>query len=277
MPQQQAAVPSPPAVTPIGTIWRRRSLIWQLASRDVESRYRSSVLGVGWAIALPVAMFAVYLFVFTTVLRAHWETPTGSQTEVALFLFSGLILFTLFSETVNRAPYLIAEAPHFVKKVVFPLEILPVVALISAMLPLVIGIGILLGAMLATGAGLPWTAIYLPLLVAPIALLALGLSWLLSAMSVYLPDLRHVVGVVVTMLMFLTPIFYPATALPPHLAWISVINPIAWTIEAAKDVLFWGHVLDWRGYGEVMGAAALIAWLGYGFFMASKRGFADVM
>lgn len=265
------------ALTPIGTIWRRRSLIWQLASRDVESRYRASVLGVLWAVALPVAMFGVYLFVFTSVMRARWETPGGAQTEVALFLLSGLILFTLFSETVNRAPYLIAEAPHFVKKVVFPVEILPVVALLSGMLPLLVGISILFGAMLLTKVAILWTAAYLPLLIFPIALLALGLSWLLSAMAVYLPDLRHVVGVLVTMLLFLTPIFYPASALPPALTWISDVNPIAWCVEAAKDVLFWGRPFEWSEYGIVMSVAALIAWIGYGFFMLSKRGFADVM
>lgn len=265
------------AVTPIGTIWRHRSLVWQLATRDVESRYRASLLGVLWAVALPAAMFGVYLLVFTLVLRARWETPTGSHTEVGLFLFSGLILFTLFGETVNRAPYLIVESPHLVKKLVFPLEILPVVALLSAMLPLLIGIGILLATMIATGSGVPWTALFLPMLIMPIALLALGLSWLLSAMAVFLQDLRHVVGVLVTMLMFLTPVFYPAPALPLELAWISAFNPIAWTLETAKDVLFWARPVDWRAYGEVVGASTLVAWLGYGFFMASKRGFADVM
>lgn len=266
-----------PAITPIGTIWRCRSLIWQLASRDVEMRYRGSLLGVVWAIALPVAMFGVYLFVFTVVLRARWETPTGSQAEMALFVLSGLILFTFFAETVNRAPYLIAEAPHFVKKVVFPVEILPVVSLVSAMTPLIVGVIILFAAMLAAGLGVPWTAAYLPLLVLPIALLALGFSWLLSSMAVYLPDLRHVVGVLVSIMLFMTPIFYPASALPDQLSWISTINPIAWTVETAKNILFWGHPLDWRGYGAVTGATALIAWFGYGFFMLSKRGFADVM
>jgi len=276
MSQQQVARASP-AITPVGTIWRRRSLIWQLASRDVESRYRASVLGVLWAVALPVAMFGVYLLVFTTVLRARWETPAGNSTEVALFIFSGLILFTLFSETVNRAPYLITEAPHFVKKVVFPLEILPVVALVSAMLPLAVGTIILFAAMLATATAVPWTAVYFPLLAVPIALLALGCSWLLSAMAVYLQDLRHVVGVLVTMLLFLTPIFYPSAVLPAELRWVHDWSPIAWAIETSKDVLFWGQAIDWREYGLVLCASALAAWLGYRFFMASKRGFADVM
>jgi lipopolysaccharide transport system permease protein len=266
-----------PAITPLGTIWRHRSLIWQLASRDVEARYRASVLGVLWAVALPVALFAVYLFVFTTVLRARWETPSGTQAEVALFIFSGLLLFTLLAETVNRAPYLITEAPHFVKKVVFPVEILPIVALLSAILPFLIGAVILLATMVAMGFGLPWTIVYYPLLIIPIALLALGSSWLLSAMAVYLPDLRHVVGVVVTMLLFLTPIFYPASALPPQFSAFNELNPIAWTIESSKDVLFWGRAFAWRDYAFVTAASALIAWFGYGFFMASKRGFADVM
>lgn len=265
------------AITPIGTIWRRRSLIWQLASRDVEARYRSSMLGVLWAIALPVAMFSVYLFVFTTVLRARWETPSGTQTEVALFLLSGLILFTLFAETVNRSPYLIAETPHFVKKVVFPTEILPVVALVGALLPLLVGLVILFGAMIVTGLSVPWTAAYLPLLVVPIALLSVGLSWVLSAMAVYLPDLRHVVGVLVTMLMFLTPVFYPSAALPPTFSWINDVNPIAWCVEAAKDLLFWGRPFEWSEYGVILLGATLVAWFGYAFFMLSKRGFADVM
>lgn len=173
------------AISPLGTIWLRRSLIWQLANRDIEARYRASVLGVLWAVALPVAMFGVYIFVFTTVLRARWDTPSGTQAEVALFLLSGLILFALFADTVNRAPYLIAEAPHFVKKVVFPVEILPVVALVSNTLPLLVGLTILFGAMVTTGANIPWTAACILLLVIPIALLALGLSWLLSSMAVY--------------------------------------------------------------------------------------------
>ena len=266
-----------PELTPIGTIWRRRGLIWQLAARDVESRYRASILGVVWAVALPVAMFAVYLFVFTTVLRARWDTPTGSSVEVAFFIFSGLLLFTLFSECVNRAPYLIAEAPHFVKKVVFPVEILPVVALLSAMIPVLVSAAILFGALLLTGTPMPWTAAYFPLLIVPIALLALGATWLLSAMAVYLPDLRHVVGVLVTMLLFLTPIFYPSAAVPKQIAWVHDWNPIAWTIETSKDVLFWGRPLDWEQYGLVVVSCLIIAWLGYRFFMASKRGFADVM
>lgn len=252
-------------------------LIWQLARRDVEARYRGSVLGILWAVAVPLAMLCVYLFVFTTVLRARWETPTGTQADVALFLFSGLLIFNIFGETVARAPGLIAEAPHYVKKVVFPLEVLPVVTLLSALLPFFVSATILFVSMLVTGLGVPWTVIFLPVLVLPLGLLTLGLSWFLSAIAVYLPDVRHVIGLVVTMALFLSPIFYPASAIPEGLRWIYEFSPIAWVVETSKDVLFWQRPVDWTSYGVMTGACTLVALLGLWFFMSAKRGFADVI
>ncbi|WP_431857381.1 ABC transporter permease [Azospirillum sp.] len=259
------------------TAWRHRSLILRLARREIDARYRGSVLGIVWAVINPLLMLAVYTFVFTVVFQARWGAAGTGSVEFALLLFSGLVLFTVFSDGVNRAPGLLLENVSYIKKVVFPLEILPLVTLVVALFNAAIGFAILL-VFYAAALGLPpLTVLLLPLVLLPLCLMTLGISWFLASAGVFLRDIRQVVGVAVTVLMFLSPIFYPLTAVPERFRGLIHLNPLTPILEQSKDLLFWGRVPAPLEWGVATLAAWGVAWLGYAWFMKTRRGFADVV
>ncbi|CAO3460677.1 O-antigen export system permease protein RfbD [Azospirillum argentinense] len=257
--------------------WLHRSLIARLAKRELTARYRGSLLGMLWAVINPLLMLVVYTFVFTTVFQARWGTGEGGSPQFALLLFSGLILFTIVADCVNRAPGLLLENASYIKKVVFPLEILPVVVLAVALANAGIGVGILLLFHLLFLGLPPVTVLLLPLVLVPLSLMTLGLGWFLSAAGVFLRDIRQVVGVCVTMLMFLSPIFYPVTAVPERFRVFIHLNPLTPILEQSKDLLFWGRIPSPIEWGIATLAAWGIAWLGFVWFMKTRRGFADVV
>ncbi|MBI3147824.1 MAG: ABC transporter permease [Betaproteobacteria bacterium] len=259
------------------TLWRNRRLILATARREVLERYRGSTLGLLWSFFNPLFMLAVYTFVFSAVFNARWSTGGEAKTEFALVLFAGLIVFNLFSECINRAPSLILAHPNYVKKVVFPLEILPFVSLLSALYHALISLVIWLTAYTALF-GLPHaTILLLPLLILPFGLFILGLGWTLSSLGVFLRDVSQLIGIITTALMFLSPIFYPATALPESYRPILYLNPLTPMIEMARDVLYWGKVPDFEMLAIYWLASGLIAWLGFAWFQKSRKGFADVL
>lgn len=261
----------------IAGFWRNRSLILALSRREVVGRYRGSFLGIFWSFFHPLFMLAVFTFVFSVVFQARWGGGSGSKTEFALVLFAGLIVFNLFAECINRAPGLILSNVNYVKKVVFPLEILPWVALGSAMFHAVISLGVWLIAY-AFLFGLPHvTSLLLPLIFFPLVLLVMGLSWILASLGVYLRDVSQFVGILTTVLMFLSPIFYPASALPEAYRSFLLMNPLMPAIEQTRDVLFWGRIPDMSFWGAYFLAAACIAWLGFAWFQKTRKGFADVL
>ncbi|MDX9819575.1 MAG: ABC transporter permease [Desulfococcus multivorans] len=261
----------------IAGFWRNRSLILALSRREVVGRYRGSFLGIFWSFFHPLFMLAVFTFVFSVVFQARWGGGSGSKTEFALVLFAGLIVFNLFAECINRAPGLILSNVNYVKKVVFPLEILPWVALGSAMFHAVISLGVWLIAY-AFLFGLPHvTSLLLPLIFFPLALLVMGLSWMLASLGVYLRDVSQFVSILTTVLMFLSPIFYPASALPEAYRSFLLMNPLMPAIEQTRDVLFWGRIPDMSFWGAYFLAAACIAWLGFAWFQKTRKGFADVL
>ena len=194
--------------------WRHRDLIGQMIHRDVTGRYRGSILGIVWSFFNPVLMLAVYTFVFSVVFKARWQVGSDNQTEFAIVLFAGMIVFGVFSECVNRAPGLILNNPNYVKKVVFPLEIMPWVSLGSAFFHALVSLGVLLLFSLIVSQSCPWTVFLLPAVLLPLALLVLGLGWFFSSLGVYLRDVGQTIGLVTTVLMFLSPVFYPVTAIP---------------------------------------------------------------
>lgn len=257
--------------------WHHRSLILRLARREIDARYRGSMLGILWAVLNPLLMLVVYTFVFTTVFQARWGTATGGSGEFALLLFSGLILFNAFSECISRAPGLLLENVSYIKKVVFPLEILPLVTLAVALFNAALGFAILAVFYVAVLGLPPVTALLLPLALLPLCLMTLGGTWFLAAVGVFLRDIRQVVGVVVTVLMFLSPIFYPMSAVPERFRGFIHLNPLTPILEQSKELLFWGRVpslLEWAA-ATLVGWAC--AWLGYLWFMKTRRGFADVV
>lgn len=266
--------------TPVETaasLWRNRSLIHALTKREVLGRYRGSALGLLWSFFNPLFMLTIYTFVFSEVFKARWSAGSESKTEFALVLFAGLIIFNLFAECINRAPGLILANPSYVKKVVFPLEILPFVGLFSAAYHMLISLGVWLLAYLVLS-GLPHATVFLlPLVILPFALFIMGVSWALASLGVFLRDVSQVIGVVVTTLMFLSPIFYPASALPESYRYLLYLNPLTPVIEMTRDVLFWGKPLDLTLLAIYWLMTSLIGWLGFAWFQKTRKGFADVL
>lgn len=259
------------------SLWRNRGLIQASVKRDVLGRYRGSALGLLWSFFNPLFMLTIYTFVFSVVFKARWNMGSESKTEFALVLFSGLIVFNLFSECIGRAPGLILGNVNYVKKVVFPLEILPVVTLFSALFHGLISLVVwMLAYMIFFGAPHA-TVLLLPVVILPLFLFILGISWALASLGVFLRDVSQFIGAMLTALMFMSPVFYPATALPEEYRYFLYLNPLTSVIEQTRDVLFWGRSPDFFMQGIYWAASVLIAWLGFAWFQKTRTGFADVL
>ena len=258
------------------SLWRNRQLIGQMTKREVVGRYKGSVMGLAWSFFNPVFMLVVYTFVFSVIFKSRWGGD-DSRTLFAVVLFVGMIVLGLFSEVVNRAPSLILSNVNYVKKVVFPIEILPVIAMGAALFHSLIGLGVLLVAFILYNGYLHWTVIFMPLVLLPLVIVTLGISWMLAALGVFLRDVGQTIGIITTVLMFLSPVFYPVTAVPEKFRPFIMANPLTFIIEQAREVLIWGHTPSWIGLGIYTLAAIVIAWAGYALFQKTRKGFADVL
>jgi len=260
----------------VRVVARNKDLLKGLVGREVVGRYRGSVMGLLWSFFNPILMLAVYTFVFSYVFKARWSGGDGSKTEFALVLFAGLMVFNMFAECCNRAPLLITGNVGYVKKVVFPLEILPIVSLGSSLFHLLVSYIVwLLFYGLFVGVP-PVTAALLPLVVLPLVLMTLGFSWILASLGVYLRDVAQVIGVVTLVLMYLSPIFYPVSIMPEQYRPFMNISPLTATVEQARDVLMWGKGLGMSWVISMLVGLG-IAWLGFAWFQKTRRGFADVL
>ena len=261
------------------SLWHNRQLISQMTKREVIGRYKGSTMGLAWSFFNPVFMLVVYTFVFSEIFKSRWGGVGGdeSKTQFAVLLFVGMIVFSLFSEVLNRAPVLILSNINYVKKIVFPLEILPVIAMGAALFHSLISIAVLLAAFMLFNGFLHWTAIFAPLVFLPLVFLALGLSWMLASLGVFLRDVGQTIGIVTSVLMFLSPVFYPVSAVPERFRPFIMANPLSFIIEQAREVLIWGHTPDWPGLGAYTLAAIAVAWAGYAWFQKTRKGFADVL
>jgi len=259
------------------SFWRNRGLINASVRREVVGRYRGSFMGILWSFFNPLFMLTVYTFVFSIIFKARWSVDSDSKTEFALILFAGLMVFSLFSECISRAPVIILANPNYVKKVLFPLEILPWVNLGSALFHFSISLIVWLIAYLCFF-GIPnITSLYLPLILLPLVFFVMGVSWALASLGVFLRDVSQFIGVVMSMLMFLSPIFYPATAIPVQYRSLLYMNPLTSVIENVRGVMFWGRTPDFEVLGIYIVASMLVAWLGFFWFQKTRKGFADVL
>ncbi len=259
-------------------LWQHKGLIRQLAYREVTARYKGSFLGIGWSFLQPLMMLGVYTFVFSVVFNARWGVQQAEgRGGFALTLFMGLITYGIFSEMVNGAPNLVLGNVNYVKKVVFPLEILPVVRLLSVLVNALFSLVILFAGLLLIQHSIPWTVVALPLAWLPLLLFSLGCGYFLASLGVFIRDVGATVGVVTTMLFFLTPIFYPIQAVPERFRILNGINPIAVFVENARRVTVWGTWPDWSGLTISAVFSLMICLFGFVWFMKSKRAFADVM
>ena len=260
----------------VHSLWRNRQLILQMTKREVVGRYKGSVMGLAWSFLNPLFMLVVYTFVFSVIFKSRWGGDE-SKTFFALVLFVGMIVLSLFSEVLNRAPSLILSNVNYVKKVVFPLEILPVIAMGVALFHSLVSLSVLLIAFVLFNGYLHWTVIFTPLVLMPLVVVSLGLAWMLAALGVFLRDVSQTIAIITTVLMFLSPVFYPVTSVPERFRPFIMANPLTFIIEQARDVLIWGHLPNWTGLVIYMAAAIMLAWTGYALFQKTRKGFADVL
>ena len=273
------AIPSVSPAALITGLLRNRVLIAQMARREVVGRYQGSVMGLAWSFLHPVFMLTVYTFVFSEVFGMRWgqSQGEGGKAQFALILFVGLIVHALFSEVLNRAPGLILNNVNYVKKVVFPLEVLPAILVLAALFHAAVSLVVLQLAFGVLHADWHWTALLAPLVLAPLLILALGLAWMLAALGVYLRDIGQTMGIVTSVLLFLSPVFYPMSAVPERFQPFILANPLTFIIEQARAVLIWGRMPDWIGLGCYALVSAAVAWAGYAWFQKTRKGFADVL
>lgn len=259
------------------SLWRNRTLIIASAKREILGRYRGSFLGLLWAFFNPLFMLAVYTFVFSFVFNARWNVESDSKTEFALVLFAGLIVFNVFGETINRAPSLIINNPNYVKKIIFPLEILPIISLFSSVFHGLVGLFVWLLAYQILFGSLNATVLYFPLIIFPLVFLIMGLSWVLASIGVFLRDISQFIGTVVLVLMFMSPVFYPLTALPEEFRPWLAFNPLTFFIEQVRDILYWGRHPNFSKLALYSLVSLISAWLGFAWFQKTRKGFADVL
>lgn len=223
-------------------------------------------------------MLALYTFVFSVVFKARWGTDGDeSKTAFAIILYVGLICHILLSEVILRAPTLIQVNVNYVKKVVFPLEILPVVAMGSALFHSLVSLLVLLLMFVLVNGFIYWTVLLTPLVLFPLVLMTLGFSWFLCSIGTYMRDVGHTVGIISTVLLFFSPVFYPLSFLPEKYRVFLMINPLTFIVEQARKVLIFGQLPDWRGLAIYTVVSCLVAWAGYWWFQKTRKGFADVL
>ena len=249
----------------------------ELVKRDFIGRYRGSLLGILWSFFNPVLMLSVYTLVFSVAFKARWAGVEENKAAFALILFSGMIVHSFFAEALNRAPSLILQHVNFVKKVVFPLETLPVVTVLSAFLHFLISFLVL--CLFCLGAGFPIhkTVVLVPLVLSPLIFMVLGLTWFLAALGVYLKDLSQLIAFLTSVSLFLAPVFYATDTLPPDFQRLLLLNPITLPILELRDVMLFGNSMNWAAWGFSLGLGVMAFWLGYAFFQKTRRGFADVL
>lgn len=260
------------------SLYQHRELIGEMSRRDILGRYRGSILGILWSLVQPLIMLAIYTFVFSLVFKARW---TGDEVQSKLYfainLFAGLIVFNVFAECITRAPNAILSQANFVTRVIFPLEIIPVIPLVSALFHAVISLSVLFCATFLALGRLPMTTFLLPLVLIPLILFVLGLSWFLSATGVYLRDIGQTISLIVTGLMFISPVFFPISALPPRWQFIAEFNPLSFPIEQTRHLLILGIGPDWEPLLIYTAFALFVSWAGFACFQKLRNGFADVI
>lgn len=267
-------------IGPFASLIYNANLTWRLLQRDIAARYRGSIIGLVWSFLNPLFMLAVYSFVFTHAFKAQWPSAPASvsgTSHYTVMLFAGMVIHGFVAECLNRAPYLILHNPNYVKKVIFPIEILSWIGIGTAMFHAAVSLFVLVAGVAFLTGIFPITVVWFPFVVLPLVLFCAGCSWVLAAGSVYLRDIPHTTTVVTTVLGFLSPVFYPLSALPANVQPLLYLNPLTWVIENTRMVLIQGQApVAWE-----VAVANLVGWcvciLGYACFNRLKSGFADVL
>lgn len=257
----------------------QRHLLWQLARRDIAGRYRGSFGGLAWSLITPILLLAIYLFVFGYVFNprhAPGSSP-GGIVEFGLSLFCGVLVHSMFAECLVRAPVVITSQPSYVKKIVFPLELLPLVTVCSALFHLLVALAVLLLGVVLLFRVPGGHALALPLVLAPLVLMSAGVAWLTASLGVFLRDIGQLTGLLATVLMFLSPVFYPVQALPADWRWLALVSPLTVPIEGLRELLLHDRMPPSAALTAYWVVALAVCWLGWAWFARTRKGFADVL
>ena len=259
-------------------LWQHRNLIGRMAWRDVVGRYKGSLIGLLWSFVNPVMMLIIYTFVFSVVFKARWGISVGdSEADFAIILFVGLVIHGLFAECVNGAPNVIVLNVNFVKKVIFPVEILPFVTVCAALFHTTISLVVLLCAQLFLNHHIPITAVLFPIILLPLLFCVMGLSWLIASLGVYFRDIGQLTAMFTIIMLYVSAVFFPISALPEcYQSWLR-LNPLAVLIEEGRKVLVFGQLPDFMVLSVLLVVGAFVAWLGFAWFQKTRMGFADVL
>lgn len=253
-------------------------LIWQLTKRDVIGRYKGSWLGIGWSFAYPLLMLCLYTFVFSGIFNARWPgVNTDSELMFATNLFAGLVVLNMIAEVASKASTLILSNVNYVKRVVFPLEILGIATVLSAAFHAAVSIILLIFFRFLASGSIPWSILLIPVLWLPLCILCIGLAWAISALGVYIRDMALLVNVGISLLLFLSPIFFPSSAYPEKWRGVLELNPLVWMIEEMRSIIIQGKWPKPLPLAVAMVSAIATTYFCYQFFKKARRGFADVL
>lgn len=263
-------------LSPFEVLVGQRGTIDLFVRREIRGRYANSVLGVSWAIVQPLALLALYTFVFSHVMKVRF-TGDGTATNFPLYLFCGMLPWLAFADGVTRASSVLMEQTPLIKKVVFPIEILPAYLVISALLMEFVGLGVLLVGVVVFSDGLGWSLLALPVIVVLQFMFTMGIAWFVACAGVAIRDVRHLLGVALTLWMFLTPVVYPADMVPARFRWVLAVNPLYYVVQAYRDIVL-GHQAPQLSHLAVLAAMALASFVaGYAAFRYLKHLFADML
>lgn len=263
--------------SPFLCFWQNKFVVMSMAKREVVGRYRGSVLGLLWSFVNPLLMLALYTFFFRYVFKAKWPDVGGSTADFAIMLFAGLIVHGMAAEIMSRSAGVIVSNVNLVKKVLFPVEVLPWVTVVSTLFHTTISFFVLLCFLLVSGGEIHWSVVLLPLVLLPMVLLFLGVAWVLSALGVYIRDIEQVMGSIVTLLLFTSTVFFSIENAPEAVRPILLLNPITEIINNVRKVVVYGVQPDWFNLFLYTLVAVIVLHFGYYFFNKTRKGFADVL
>jgi lipopolysaccharide transport system permease protein len=253
--------------------WR---LVAEMTQREILGQLKGSFGGLAWPLLQPLLLLAVFAFVFGEIMKVKWVRAEGTQ-DFVLLLYCGLIVFNLFGECLQRAPSLLVSRPNLVKKIVFPLEALAWVQVLQALFTFALSLLVLLIFTAALRGGLPWTVVFIPVVILPVVLAGLAVSWLVGAAAVFVRDVAQLVGPLVTALLFLSPVFFDLDAVPPGSRTLFALNPLTPSIEQMRGVLLDGKAPDVVQLGVGITVAYLFAFISLWFFRRAKEDYADAL
>ncbi len=262
---------------PVTCAWRNRELLAGLVRRDIQARFRDTVFGIFWAVAAPLVKLAVYTAIFGALIQPRWQNQVSDPHVIAFAYFSGLVLVEFLIECLSASANLMRDNTVYIKRIVFPVEILPWVALGYAAFRVFVGMALVLVAYIAMIGLPPIDLLIVPPLFGVLALTALGMMWILSALAAYVRDVGHVVTAFLPLLMFVSPVFFPLSAVPQPFATLLLINPLTFPLEQMRAALFGAGFHAWPALAVYAIVAIVTASLGYRFFMKVRPGFADVL